>query len=166
MALKSKIQEDLKTALKEKREAELSVLRMLLSALNNRETEKRTKIWKQKPNLKPEELGEESQLTDEEMLESVSNEMKKRKEAIDLYEKGGRPELAEKEKKELEILKQYLPEQMGEEEIRKIAKEAIEKTGAKEGKDMGKVMAELMPKVKGKADASLVSKIVKESLTK
>lgn len=163
--LKDKIQEDLKTALKEGKKAETSVLRLLLAAINNRETEKRTKIWKSKPELKTEELEKESQLTDEEITEVISSESKKRREAVGLYEKGGRPELAEKEKEELEILKSYLPEQLSEEEIKKLVKEAIEKTGAKDQKDMGKVMAELMPGVKGKADGSLVSKIVKESLS-
>lgn len=166
MSLKAKIQENLKTALKEKKEAELSVLRMLLAALNNKETEKRTKIWKQKPGLKTEELEKESQLADEEVLDSVANEIKKRREAIELYEKGGRAELAGKEKEELEILKKYLPEQMSEEEIKKLVQKAIESTGATSVKEMGKVMAELMPKVKGKADASLVSKIVKDELSK
>ena len=165
MALKEKIQDDLKTALKDGKAAEVSVLRMLLAALANRETEKRTKIWKQKPELKTEELEKESQLTDEETVEAAANEIKKRREAIELYEKGGRPELAEKEKKEMEVLQKYLPEQFSEEEIRALVKEAVSKTGAKEMKDMGKVMAELMLKVKGKADAGLISKIVKNSLS-
>ena len=73
--------------------------------------------------------------------------------------------MVDKETKEKEILEKYLPEQLSEEEIKKLVKEAIEKIGAKEIKDMGKVMAELMPQVKGKADGSLVSKIVKELLT-
>lgn len=165
MALKEKIQETLKKSLLEKEETAVSVLRMLLSALGSRETEKRTRLWKTKPDLKPAELEKESRLTDEEILEAVANEIKKRREAMELYERGGRSELAEKEKKEREILKRYLPEQLSEEEIRKLVKEAAAKAGAKEAKDMGKVMAELMPKVKGKADASLVSKIVKELLS-
>jgi uncharacterized protein YqeY len=73
--------------------------------------------------------------------------------------------LAEKEKKEIEVLKKYLPEQLSGEEIKKIAEEAIKKTEAKEMKDMGKVMAELMPQVKGRADGATVSKIVKELLS-
>ena len=98
-------------------------------------------------------------------MEAAANEIKKSREAIELYEKGGRPELAEKEKKEMEVLQKYLPEQFSEEEIRALVKEAVSKTGAKEMKDMGKVMAELMLKVKGKADAGLISKIVKNSLS-
>lgn len=165
MSLKSQLQEDLESALKEKREIEISVLRMLKAAIFNKEKEKRYKLTKQKPELTEEELVKDSQLTDEEVIEVVSSEIKKRKEAILEYEKGKREDLVEKEKKELAILEKYLPEQLSEEEIKKLAKEAIEKTGAKEPKDMGKVMAELMPKVKGKAEGGLVSKIVKELLT-
>lgn len=164
MMLKEKIQQDLKNALKEARETELSVLRMVFSAIVNKEKEKRYKKIKEKPDLKEEELEKESQLSDEEVLEVISFEVKKRKEAILLFGKGGRQDLAEKEKKETGILEKYLPEQIPEEEIKKLAKEAVEKTGAKEMKDMGKVMAELMPKIKGKADGSLVSKIIKEIL--
>lgn len=155
MALKSDIQKDLNAALKGKKELEVSVLRMFLSAVLNKEKDKRYKSGK----------AEDTPLMEEEITDVISSEIKKRREAIDLYEKGARQELADKEKKELEILKQYLPEQMGEEEIRVAVKEAIEKTGAKEVKDMGKVMAELMPKVKGKADGNLVSQIVKELLS-
>lgn len=164
MELKQKIQEDLKTALKEKRELELSVLRMLSSAMVNKEKEKRYKISREKPALTEEKLSKESQLTEEETLAVVAAEAKKRKEAIFEFEKGKREDLAEKEKAELEILKKYLPEQISEEELRNLTREAITKTGAKEMKDMGKIMAELMPKIKGKADGSLVSKIVKELL--
>lgn len=152
--LKAKIQEDLNSALKDKKELEVSVLRMALAAVLSKEKEKRFKSGK----------AEEVPLTDEELIETISSEIKKRREAIELYAKGGRQELADKEKKEMEILQRYLPEQLPEEEIKKIVSEAIAKTGAKEIKDMGKVMAELMPKVKGKADSSLVSKTVKEFL--
>ena len=164
MELKQKIQEDLKSALKEKKELELSVLRMLSAAITNKEKEKRYKIVKERPELTEEELGKESCLADEETTEVISTEVKKRKEALLLFEKGGRQDLAEKEKKEAAILQEYLPEQLSEEEVKKIVKEAVGKVGAKEIKDMGKVMAELMPKVKGKADGSLVSKIIRELL--
>lgn len=166
MSLKQKIQQTLKTAQKEKKEIEISTLRMLRAAILNKEKEKRYKLSKEKPELKEEELEKESQLTDEEVIEVVSSEVKKRKEAILGFEKGERKDLAEKEKKELEILKKYLPEQLPEEEIKKLAREAIEKIGATEIKDMGKVMSELMPRVKGKAEGDQVSKIVKELLEK
>jgi len=121
-------------------------------------------LSRQKPELTGEELEKESQLIDEELIEVISSEVKKRKEAILEFERGKRKDLAKKEKAEMKILQNYLPEQFSEEEIRKLIEEAIKKTGAKEIKDMGKVMSELMPKVKGKADGSLVSKIVKEVL--
>lgn len=164
MLLKEKIQKDLITALKEKKELELSVLRMLLSAVNNRETEKKTKIWKEKPELAPEKIKKEAELTDEEIFEVISSEIKKRREAIEGFTRGQRKDLAEKEKAELEILQKYLPEQLSGQDLKKLVKEAIKKTGAKEMRDLGKVMAELMPQVRGKADGGQVSKIVKELL--
>lgn len=163
--LKVKIQEDLKTALLNKKELELSVLRMLLSAINNKETDKKTKIWKEKPEMSPEKIQKEAELSDEEVFDVIAGETKKRKEAIELYEKGGRKELADKEKKEIVILQKYLPAQLSEDEIKKIIEAAIKKSGATSIKEMGKVMGIATPQLKGKADMSLVSKIVKESLS-
>jgi len=165
MSLKEKIKEDLKNSLKEKEDLVVSVLRMLLAATNNKETEKRTKIWKQKPDSNQECLEKESQLTEEEFIEVISSEVKKRRESVLEFERGKREDLASKERAEIEILQKYLPEQLSKEELRKIIKEAVLKVSAKEVRDMGKVMAELMPKVKGKADGGLVSKIVKEFLS-
>ena len=165
MTLKEKIQEDLNRSVKEKKELESLVLRMLSAAVLNKEKEKRYKISKEKPDLKEEELAKESQLEDSEVIDLVFSETKKRKESIVEFEKGKREDLVEKEKKELEILQKYLPEQLSEEEIQKLVKEAIEKTGAKEMKDMGRVMQELASEIKGRADGSFVSKIVKDSLT-
>ncbi len=108
MSLKLKIQDDLKSALKEKREIELSVLRMLSAAISNREIDKRTRIWKERPELSPEELKKESQLTDEEVIKVISSEIKKRKEALLLFKKGKREDLAKKEKEEMEVLETYL----------------------------------------------------------
>jgi hypothetical protein len=164
MSLKIKIQEDFKKFLKEKKEIEVSTLRMLNAAIFNREKEKRYKLSQEKPDLKEKDLEKESQLTDEEIIQVVFSEIKKRKESVLLFEKGKREDLAKKEKKEMEILEKYLPEQMSEEEIKKIAQEVIKKIGAKEPKDMGRVMGQLMPKLKGKAEGGLVSKIVKELL--
>ena len=155
MVLKQQIQDDLNEAVKGREELISSVLRLLLSAILNKEKEKRYKLKEDK----------DVPLTDEEIIGIVSSEIKKRREAIELYEKGGRQELADKEKKEAVILQKYLPEQMSEVELKKLVVGAIKKTGAKEQKDMGKVMAELMPKTKGKADGSLISKVVKELLT-
>ncbi len=154
MILKEEIKLKLNSALREKKTLEVLVLRQLLAALLNKEKEKRFKSKEEK----------EAQLTDEEVMEVISSEAKKRRESIVEFGKGNRKDLADKEKEELDILAKYLPEQMSEEEIRKLVKEAIEKTGASEMKDMGKVMQELMPQVKGKADGNLVSQIVKELL--
>lgn len=165
MSLKEKIEQNLNSALKEKREIETSVLRMLLAVILNKEKEKRYKLTKEKPELKEEELEKESKLTNEEIIEIISSEIKKRKDAVLEFEKGNRMDLAERERAEIEVLNKYLPEQISEEEIKKLAEEAVKKTGAKEIKDIGKVMTELMPKVKGRADGGTVSKIVKELLT-
>jgi len=164
--LKEEIQNTTTKAMKEGDEAVLSTLRMMLAAIVSKEKEKRYKTSKQKPDLNEEGLVKESQLTDEEIIDVIASEVKKRRDAVVLYEKGNRQELADKEKKEIEILQKYLPEQLSEEKIREIVKEAIEKTSAKEIKDMGRVMAELMPKIKGKADGSIVSAIIKELLLK
>ncbi len=164
-SLKEKIEENFKKSLKEKKEIELSALRMLKAAVLNREKEKRYKLSKENPDFDKEKLEKESQFTDEEVIDVVSAEIKKRREALLLFEKGKREDLAVKEKAEIEILQKYLPEQIPEEQIKKLVKEAIEKTKAQSIKDMGKVMSELMPKVKGRADGSLVSKIVKDLLT-
>ncbi len=165
MRLKEKIQEDLKKSLKEKDELKTSVFRLLLASFLNKEKEKRYKIYQAKPDITEKELIEKSQLTDDEIIEVISSEIKKRKEAVLGFEKGKRQELADKEKKEMEILKFYLPEQMSEEEVRGVVKEIIETIGAKTQKDIGKVMSQLMPRVKGKADGSMVSTIVKELLS-
>ena len=159
--LKQQIQNDLKEAMKNKDAFLLGVLRMAVTAIKNKELEKRTKLSKTEAI---EKLDEMSQLTDEEALAVMLSEAKKRKDTIEEFTKGGRKDLAEKEQKELEALKKYLPEQMGDEEIRKIVVGAIAQTGASDVKEMGKVMAAIMPQVKGKADGSLVNKIVKEEL--
>lgn len=162
--LKKKIQTDLNQAIKEGNGSGCSALRMLLAAVLNKEKEKRYKIAKVELELAEKELTKKSALTDEEIIEVVASEVKKSKEAILEFEKGKREKLAEKEKAEIKILEEYLPEQISEEEIRKLVEEAVRKTGAGDIKDMGKVMSEIMPKVKGKAEGGTVSRIVKETL--
>lgn len=154
--LKQNIQNDVTSAMKSGDSLVVGTLRMFLAAVTSKEKEKKFK----------EKLKGEAVLTDEEVISVLSSEIKKRKDAIVLYEKGNRPELADKEKKEIEILKKYLPEQLSEEEIKKLVEESVAKVGAKEMKDMGKVMADLNPKIKGKADGGQVSKIIKEILSK
>ncbi|MBU4204878.1 GatB/YqeY domain-containing protein [Patescibacteria group bacterium] len=163
--LKEEIHNSITRAMKENQEKVLSTLRMLSAAIISKEKEKRYKISKQKPDLDEKGLIKESQLIDEEVIDIIGSEIKKRKDAVDLYTKGNRLELADKEKKEIEILQKYLPEQLSEDEIKKIVVQAITKTSAKEMKDMGKVMAELMLKIKGRADASMISNIVKQLLS-
>ena len=155
MSLVNQIKENLNSALKQKRDLEVSVLRQILAAVLNAEKDKMFRLGKE----------EMVDLTEEEIISILSSEAKKRRESIMEFSKGGRQDLVEKENEELEIIKKYLPEQMSEKELQKIIEEAIKDTGAKEIKDMGKVMAALMPKVRGRADGSLVSKIVKELLT-
>ena len=145
--MKQNIRQELKEALLERDSLKTGTLRMLLAALVNKEKEK---------NQGP--------LTEEQIQGVILSEVKKRKEAVEAFTKGGRPEMAEKESKELEILQKYLPEQLPEEEVRKLVEEAILQTGAAKAQDMGKVMAALMPKIKGKADGAFVSALVKELL--
>ena len=154
-SLKEKIQKELTEAIKKREELKASVLRLLTAAILNKEKEKRYKLKEEK----------DTPLTDEEVVEVITSEVKKRKEAILEYEKGQRQELADKEKKEAEILQAYLPEQLSEDEIKKIVKEAINQTSAKDLKDMGRVMAALMPRIKGRAEGGTVSNIVKELLS-
>ncbi len=151
MTLREKIPEDLKNALRNRSELELSVLRMLQAAIRNKEIE----IKKGKEFL-----------TDEEVIEVVSGEVKRRKEAVSEYTKANRQELADKETAEVDILMRYMPKQMEEEEIRLETRNAIDEVNALSVKDMGKVMKSIMPRLKGRAEGSLVSRIVREELEK
>lgn len=164
MNLRTSVQEEIKEALKAHDPVKTGTLRFLYAAIVNKEKEKRYAIHKGNPNSTDIELQKKSELSDEEIQQVVAGEAKKRKESIEAFQKGNRQDLVEKEQKELEVLKTYLPEQMDEEELRKLVKDAIAKTGASSAKDMGKVMAFLMPQVKGNADGSLVSNIVQELL--
>lgn len=162
MSLKETINNDLKNAQQEKNELVILVLRGINAAIHNKEIEKRTKLSKEEKDI--EKLKKESELIEEEIMEVVSSEAKKRKEAIEEFRKGNRNDLAEKEEKELEILKKYLPEQMNEEQIQEEVKKAIKEVNAVGLQDTGKVMSVLMPKLKGKAEGGIVSKIVSDLL--
>ena len=164
--LRQQIQSDATDFLKQGNLESAGVLRLVLASIHSKEKEKRYKISKEQPDLSEEDLIKRAELTDDEIISVVSSEIKKRKDAIALYEKGSRQELADKEKREIEIIQKYLPEQLSQEELRKLVAESISKVGAKETKDMGKIMQDLMPKVKGKADGGEISKIVKELLAK
>ncbi|NQV00696.1 MAG: GatB/YqeY domain-containing protein [Parcubacteria group bacterium] len=164
MSIKETIQLNIKKAMTEKNALIVSVLRMIMAAVFNKEKEKRAKLSKNEEEL--EKLDELSKLTNEEILEVISSEAKKRKDSIEQYEKGDRNDLAEQEKKELEILMEYMPEQMNEDEIRKIVKSKIEELGISGPQETGKVMGAVMPEFKGKADGNIVNKIVQEELRK
>ncbi|OGD67808.1 aspartyl-tRNA amidotransferase [Candidatus Berkelbacteria bacterium RIFCSPHIGHO2_12_FULL_36_9] len=146
MNLKEKIDSDLVDAIKNKDELKSSVLRMVKASIKNKEIA----------------LGKE--LDDLGGMEIIAKEIKQRKDSIEQFKVGNRSDLAEKEEKEITIISGYLPKQLSEEEVRKIIVEAIFKTNASSTQDMGKVMGMVMPQLKGKADGTLVSKIVKEKL--
>lgn len=147
---KKQLQEELKQAMLAKDAQKTSVLRLLLSALNYYEIQKG---------------GAGYEATDEDVLSVIQKEAKQRKDSIEQFTNAERQDLADKEKQELEILQTYLPEQMSENEVRKLVQEAISETGVASMTDMGKIMAALMPKVKGKADGTFVSQIVKAELS-
>src|SRR3989344_7438651 len=157
-----KLKEDQKQALKSGDAAKRVLIGMVMTSIRNKEIEKRTKLAKTISYTA--QLDAESKLTDEEVVAVVASEVKRRKDSISEFEKGGRPELAEGEKKEMDMLMAYLPEQMSDDDLRAVVKAAIADTGATEVREMGKVVGSVMSKVKGKADGGRVSQIVKEEL--
>lgn len=147
MSLKDQLQKDLIAAMKAKEENSVTAIRMLKTSI-----------------MKFETAGPARQASDEEILQLIGKEIKQRKDSIEQFEKGNRPDLAVKEKAELAFLEKYMPAQMSEDEIKAIIKEGIAATGATSKADMGKVMGDIMPKVKGKADGGLVNKLVQTML--
>ena len=160
--LKNQLQKELNDALKSGDQLKRSVLSLLLTAIKNKELAKRQKLSKTVSGI--EELEKQSQLTDEEILEVIAGEAKKRKEAIEQFQAGGREDLAQKEKSEMNILASYLPEQASEEEVRAEVKRVITELNAQGLKDMGKVIGAVMSKFKGRVEGEKVSKIAKELL--
>lgn len=148
MTLKEQIMADLKQAMKDKNQTALSTLRMLSSAIKNKEIE----------------TGKE--LSDTDIQQVVSTQVKQRKDSINQYTEGGRPELADGEKAEIKVLEKYMPEQISEEKLTEIIQNTIKETGASTPADLGKVMGKLMPQIQGKADGSKISQIVKQQLSK
>jgi len=148
---KQQLQNELKQAMLARDTETTSVLRMLISAIGYHEIQKG---------------GAGYTATEEDVMAVIQKEAKQHRDSIEQFKNAGRNDLVEKEEKELNMLQKYLPEQMGEDEIRKLVTEAIAKTGASSAADMGKVMGALMPSTKGKADGGLVSKIVREELAK
>ena len=168
--LKEKLQSDMKAALKSGDSATRSLLGMVMSAIKNKELEKRGKLVASVPD--PAELERQSALTDEEAMAVIASEVKRRKDSIAEFQKGGRPELAAGERKEMEMLMAYLPVQMSDGDLRTIVKKAIASirstsSGQAVGaKDMGKVIAAVMAEAKGSVDGQRVSAMVKEELVK
>ena len=146
MSLKEKLLSNMKEAMKSKDSVKLGTIRGVISAVKNQEID-----------LKKE-------LSEEEILTIVSREVKKRKEASVLYEKGNRPELKDKEIQEMKILQTYLPEQVSEKDLRHRIQEVIAETGAEGMKDFGKIMKTLVPEFKGKADNGLIKELANEYL--
>jgi hypothetical protein len=143
--LEIQIKADLKKAMQEKKELTVSVLRLLISALRNKEISLRQNT--------------EVQLSEDQVAETVANEIKKRRDSIASYEQAGRQDLLKKEKSELEILLGYLPAQASEAEIEAIVKEVLENS---QDKNFGKIMGQAMARLKGKADGNLVGAAVKK----
>ena len=160
--LKEQIQNDIKEAMKSGNSAKRMALGMVMSTIKNKELEKRSKLSKTENDVT--KLDEISKLSDEEIIDVVSSEIKKRRDSIVSYQSGGRPELAEKENEEIGFISIYMPEQLSEDAVREEIKKIIAEVGASSIKDMGKVIGAVMAKIKGKADGQLVSRIVKELL--
>lgn len=146
MALKEKIDSDVKEALKSGAKDKLSTLRMLNAALKNKQIDKR----------RP--------LTEEEVVETVRSLIKQRKDSIEQFAKGGRQDLVDKETAEVTYLEAYLPKQLSREELESMVRDAVTQSGAQGAKDMGKVMKMLIPALGGRADGKLVSELVKRAL--
>jgi uncharacterized protein YqeY len=147
VGLEEKIEREFKTALKARDALKLSTLRMLKADMNNVKFDKNKKT-----------------LADDEIIKVVQRQVKQHKDSIEQFGKGNRQDLVEKEKKELDILMAYMPEQCSAEELKKIIEEAIKETGAGTKKDMGRLMKAVMEKVKGKADGKTVSRIASDML--
>ena len=147
MALKEKLMNDLKEAMKDKDTIRKNTVQMVRSAI----------LQYEKDNL--------CELSEEGVLDVIARELKKRRDVLPEYEKSGRDDLIGDIKREIEILLSYLPAQLTEDELKVIVDEAISAVGATSMKDMGKIMAAVMPKTKGRADGKMINAIVKERLS-
>ena len=147
MALREQLNEDIKTAMKAREQEKLGALRLLLSAVKQREVDERIT------------------LDDAGVIGVVEKMIKQRKDSISQYEKAQRQDLADKEKYEISVLESYLPQQLSAAEIDAIIAEAVAATGAKSAADMGKVMGVVKPKLAGRADMGKVSGLVKAKLS-
>ena len=140
--------------------------KLIIEALKAGEKDKLTTLRGLKSDIKYKQIDQKDPLTDQQVIEVLSSCAKKRRDSIEQYGKGGRDDLVQKEKAELDIILTFLPKQMDEDELRKLIILAIEESGADSPQKMGLVMKLLMPKIKGKADGKLVTQIVTEMLSK
>lgn len=147
MSLIDQIHTDLKEAMRAKDSVRLGTLRLVLTAIKNKE--------------KQVKRG----LEEKEVLQIISNQIKQRRDSIEQYRKGGRDDLVSKEEQELAILKGYMPEQLSEKELEKLVDATIQEVGATSVKELGKVMKAIMPKVAGRADGKIVNQIVRTRLS-
>jgi hypothetical protein len=145
-SLKQKIDQDMKEALKGKESLKLGVLRMLKSEIRYKEIEKR------------------AELSGEELISVISSSVKRRRDSIQQFEKGGRDDLVSQEKAELEVILQYLPEQLTEEKLSRLIRQAIQDANATGPSDLGKVMKLILPQVKGKAEGKAIHQLVTSQL--
>ena len=146
MALKDQLMADMKEAMKAHDKDRLAVIRMVRGA------------------IRQQEIDGKKELGDSDVIAVISKEVKMRKDSIEEFKKGDRQDLVEKTQAEFEVLMPYMPAQLSEAEVSELVKAAVEETGAKTQKDMGKVMGKLMPKVKGRADGKMVNNIVRSML--
>ncbi len=149
MKLMERISDDLKAAMKSGDKIRLETLRTLRAALQEKEIERR---------------GSGAPLSAEDELSVLTGASKKRRESIEMFQKGGRADLVEQEGKELAIIQEYLPKQLTEEEVQKVIREVMTQAGATSAADFGKVMPLVMKQLKGRADGRLVQELVKKSL--
>ncbi|MFH0933533.1 MAG: GatB/YqeY domain-containing protein [Nitrospirota bacterium] len=148
MSLQQRLDDDLKVAMKSSDNLKTSALRMVKAAIKNKQIEKMR------------------ELSEEEIISVISTLSKQRRESIELFSKGGREDLAEKEKRELSILQSYLPSQLTPEELDRLIIDAIKEASAEGVKDIGKVMRILMPRLKGSVDGKVVNQRLTELLQK
>jgi len=147
MSLQTDIESAMRAAMKARDAVRVSTLRLAMAAAHNRQIE----------------LGHE--LTDAEVIEVLDRQVKQRRESIELYRKGGRPELADAEEAELAVLREFLPEPLTDAKLERLAREAVAASGAKGPADMGRVMGALVPQTKGRADGKAVSELVRRLLS-
>lgn len=146
MSLKEKLQEDLKSSMKNKDTIKKSVITMIRAAIKQYEVDNRI------------------ELSDEGIIDIISKQLKQRNDSLLEFEKAQRDDLIEETKSEIQVLKEYLPQQLSEEELEKIVKETIAQVGATSMKDMGKIMVAIKPKTAGRADGRKINELVKKNL--